>query len=203
MKPPPPPTPVVTITGGNAITEGGSARFTLTATPAPLAPLDVSVSIRRMTAISWEGARTVAIPGTVSFTDGGRRIGRGQWLDLGNREQPATRWARLIRLGDGERDDEPPPPPLPSEYINFLSNQGIAESQLQQDLDPDFDGVPNGSTTQIFLLNRLLAISSTPYNALQYVKNPNAGWNLKKEDRKDNLRRKSWMSGIISRIDRQ
>ena len=82
-------------------------------------------------------------------------------------------------------DDEPPPPPLPSEYINFLSNQGIAESQLQQDLDPDFDGVPNvfeyyfgsdASDTSSFYQPTpvIVTISSTPYNALQYVKNPNA-----------------------------
>ena len=113
-EPPPPPTPVVTITGGNAITEGGSARFTLTATPAPLASLDVSVSIADDTdsdfvASTNEGARTVAIPttGTVSFTV----VTVDDELDEANGSISATVSSgtgytvgtSFIRLGDGER----------------------------------------------------------------------------------------------------
>ncbi|MYA37869.1 MAG: hypothetical protein F4Y34_14540, partial [Gammaproteobacteria bacterium] len=39
----PPPTPVVSIAGGSAVTEGVKASFTVTASPAPSAPLDVAL----------------------------------------------------------------------------------------------------------------------------------------------------------------
>ena len=64
-----PPQPVVTVSGGDAVTEGDSASFTLTATPAPAAPLSVSVTV----AASGDygvtaGPRTVTIPTTGSYT---------------------------------------------------------------------------------------------------------------------------------------
>ncbi len=68
---PPPPTPEVSIAGGNGVTEGGDAQFTITASPAPGAPLAVTVSV----AASGDygvttGARTVTIPtsGSATFT---------------------------------------------------------------------------------------------------------------------------------------
>ncbi len=42
---PPPVTPVVSISGGSAITEGGTATFTLSATPAPTSALTVNVNV--------------------------------------------------------------------------------------------------------------------------------------------------------------
>ena len=194
-EPPPPPTPVVTITGGSAITEGGNASFTLTAMPAPSASLDVEVNVTDdaesdFVASSNEGDRTVTIPtgGTVSFTV----ATEDDEVDETNGSVSAT-----VSSGSGYtvgtsssasvtvRDNDEPPPPLPSEYVNYLRNQGIAENQLQQDLDPDFDGVPNvfeyyfgsdASDTSSFYQPTpiIVTISSTPYNALQYVRNPNA-----------------------------
>ena len=41
----PPAEPVVSISGGNDITEGGAARFTLRASPRPQSPIDVSVNV--------------------------------------------------------------------------------------------------------------------------------------------------------------
>ena len=68
---PPPATPVVSIAGGSAITEGGTARFTLTATPAPLGTLTVNVNVVDSGAFASSGesgARTVTISTTGSAT---------------------------------------------------------------------------------------------------------------------------------------
>ena len=69
----PPPTPEVSITGGTGITEGGDATFTLTATPAPPANLDVSVTISQSGDYgATTGQQTVTIPpsGSVPLTVG-------------------------------------------------------------------------------------------------------------------------------------
>ncbi|MCY4068822.1 MAG: hypothetical protein OXE79_06935 [Acidimicrobiaceae bacterium] len=65
------PTPVVSITAGGDVTEGGSAVFTLTAVPAPAAQFDVTVTV----AVAGDygvtaGSRTVTIPtsGTATLT---------------------------------------------------------------------------------------------------------------------------------------
>ena len=42
---PPPDTPVISIVGGTAVTEGGNATYTITASPAPTAPLTISLTI--------------------------------------------------------------------------------------------------------------------------------------------------------------
>ncbi len=62
-------TPEVTIAAGDGVTEGGSASFTLTASPAPAEPLDVSVTV----AASGDygiaaGTQAVTIPTTGSAT---------------------------------------------------------------------------------------------------------------------------------------
>ncbi len=43
--PPPPNTPVISIVGGTSVTEGGNATFTITASPAPSAPLTISLTV--------------------------------------------------------------------------------------------------------------------------------------------------------------
>ena len=61
--------PVVTVSGGSAVTEGGNASFTLTANPAPAASLAVSVTVA--TAGEYgvtAGKRTVSLPTTGSYT---------------------------------------------------------------------------------------------------------------------------------------
>ena len=42
---PPPDTPVISIVGGTAVTEGGNATYTITASPAPTAPLTISLTV--------------------------------------------------------------------------------------------------------------------------------------------------------------
>ncbi len=66
-----PPTPVVSVTAGSAVTEGGNAKFTITANPAPQADLPVTVTVTAdgdYGAVT--GSRTVTVPtsGIVSFT---------------------------------------------------------------------------------------------------------------------------------------
>ena len=65
---PPPATPVVSITGGAGITEGGDATFTLTATPAPASALSVSVTVGQTGDYATVGPRTVIIPTSGSAT---------------------------------------------------------------------------------------------------------------------------------------
>ncbi len=67
--PPPPPTPEVSITAGSGVTEGGDAVFTVTASPAPTANLDVSVTVSQSGDYgAATGQRTVTIPTTGSVT---------------------------------------------------------------------------------------------------------------------------------------
>ena len=65
------PDPVVSITAGSGVTEGGDAGFTLTATPAPATALDVAVTVTQTGDYgAVTGTRTVTVPttGSVSFT---------------------------------------------------------------------------------------------------------------------------------------
>ena len=62
---PPAVTPEVTITAGAKVTEGTAATFTVTATPVPTAPLDVTLTIDQsgdFTASGETGSRTVTVP---------------------------------------------------------------------------------------------------------------------------------------------
>ncbi len=72
---PPPPltTPEVSVTAGGGITEGGDASFTVTASPAPAADLDVSVTVSQSGDYgAATGQQTVTIPtaGSVTLTVG-------------------------------------------------------------------------------------------------------------------------------------
>lgn len=56
------PTPEVSVTGGNGVTEGGDAAFTITASPASSASLDVTVSVASSDDYGvTTGARTATI----------------------------------------------------------------------------------------------------------------------------------------------
>ena len=63
------PTPVVSVTAGSGVTEGGDAVFTVTASPAPTANLDVSVTVSQSGDYgAATGQRTVTVPTTGSVT---------------------------------------------------------------------------------------------------------------------------------------
>ncbi len=110
--------PEISITGGTGITEGGDASFTLSANPAPHAPLAVSVSVSQSGDYgATPGSRTVTIPttGSASFTvatsddsvdeaDGSvtATVDSGQGYTVS-----ATAGAATVAVAD---DDDPPPP---------------------------------------------------------------------------------------------
>ena len=63
--------PQVTVSGGNGITEGGTASFTVTATPAPSAPLTVTLTVGQSgdyAASGQTGTRQVTVPAGGSAT---------------------------------------------------------------------------------------------------------------------------------------
>ena len=64
-----PPLPVVSLSGGAAITEGGAATFTLSASPAPAADITVKVNVQAGSfAQSGQRSVTIGTGGTKSFT---------------------------------------------------------------------------------------------------------------------------------------
>ncbi len=63
------PTPVVSVSAGSGVTEGGDATFTVTASPAPAADLAVSVTVSQSGDYgATTGQRTVTVPTTGSVT---------------------------------------------------------------------------------------------------------------------------------------
>ncbi len=57
------PPPVASITGGNGITEGGTASFTITVNPAPSSPITVQVGVSQNGDFGATGAATVSVSG--------------------------------------------------------------------------------------------------------------------------------------------
>ena len=73
-------TPIVSLSGGSDITEGSSASFTVTATPAPSSPLSVKVQVNATGDFdtSPTGTQTVTIPTTGSTTLSVTTVGDNQ-----------------------------------------------------------------------------------------------------------------------------
>ena len=73
-------TPIVSLSGGSDVTEGSSASFTLTATPAPSSPLSVKVQVAATGDFdaSPTGLQTVTIPTTGSATLSVTTVGDNQ-----------------------------------------------------------------------------------------------------------------------------
>ena len=66
---PPPATPEITISGGSGITEGGSASFTITASPAPASTITVNIGVSESGDWDATGAATVSVSGaTATYT---------------------------------------------------------------------------------------------------------------------------------------
>ena len=111
------PDPVVSIAAGQGITEGGSAVFTLTASPAPATDLDVTVTVAQSGDFgAATGTRTVTVPsgGSVSFavttSDDSADEPDGSvtaTVDAaGGYTVSATQGAGTVGVAD---DDDPPP----------------------------------------------------------------------------------------------
>ncbi len=78
-----------------------------------------------------------------------------------------------------------PGPVLPQEFLNYLADLGISESDRDVGQDPDYDGSPNvfeyyfgsdASDTSSFAqpTPTIVTISSTRYHALQFIRDPTA-----------------------------
>ena len=130
------PVPVVGVSGGPSVTEGGNAEFTLRAVPAPDSPLPVRVAIAQdgdFAASGQTGARTVTIGtgGAATFTVGTED-------DAIDEEDGAIRAAVSAgagyTVGDAEasvavvdNDGDPPTPPS----TTFTPNSDLVE-EIQQ-----------------------------------------------------------------------
>ncbi len=126
-------TPVVSIAGGSGVTEGGSASFTVSASPAPSANLDVKVTVTQSGDYgATTGQRTVTIPtsGSVTFTVGTTddqadeadgsvtaTVDAGTGYTVSSSQSAAT-----VSVAD---DDAPPPPPTP--VVSVSGGSGITE----------------------------------------------------------------------------
>ena len=118
---PSPVIPVVGVTAGSGITEGGDALFTVTASPAPTSPLSVSVSVTqsgdfgvstgsRSVTVPISGTATVSVSTSDDSTDEpngsvGVTVDAGSGYTVSNTQGSAT-----VDVAD---NDVPPPPDLP------------------------------------------------------------------------------------------
>ena len=138
--------PVVTITAGDAVTEGGDAVFTLTASPPPASPLAVSVTVAASGDYGIAGAsRTVTIPTAGSFT-----------LTLATADDSADEpdGSVTVTVADGAgytvgssasgtvsvRDDDLPPPAVSiTAAAASVTEGGAASFTVSADRAPDAD----------------------------------------------------------------
>ena len=127
-------TPVVTISAGGGITEGGSARFTVTATPAPSSPLTVTLTVSQsgdFAASGATGAKTVSVPtsGSVPYSvatvndttdevDGSVSVA----VASGNGYTVGSTSAATVSVSDNDAA-------LPSVSIQILTSGPITEGQ--------------------------------------------------------------------------
>ena len=140
------PLPEVAIAAGDAVTEGGDAVFTLTASPLPASPLSVSVTVAASGDYGIAGAsRTVTIPTTGSVT-----------LTLATAndatDEPDGSVTVTVTDGDGytvgssasgsvsiEDDDLPPPAVSITAAAASVAEGGAASFTVSADRAPDAD----------------------------------------------------------------
>ncbi len=124
--------PVVSISGGNGITEGGNASFTITANPAPASALSVSVTVTASGDYgATTGSRTVTIPTTGSAT---LTVGT---TDDGNDEADGSVTATLVDgadydLGTNQAatisvSDDDDAPPVVTPVVSISGGSGVTE----------------------------------------------------------------------------
>ena len=133
---PPPSDPEISIAAGSAVTEGASASFTVTASPAPTAALTVGVTVSQSGDFgATTGTRTATIPTAGTFTltiattgdnvdqaDGSVTvaISDGTGYTVSSSAGSAT-----VAVAD---DDDPAPPPPPADpEISIAAGSDIAE----------------------------------------------------------------------------
>ena len=132
-----PATPEISITGGSGITEGGNASFTLTATPAPAAALDVIVAVTQTGDFGvTPGSQTVSIPTsgsaplTLATVNDGVDEANGSvtaTLNTGTGYTVSTTaGSATVAVADDDAAAPPPPPPAPPE-VSIVSDGDITE----------------------------------------------------------------------------
>ncbi len=147
-------TPVVSITAGSGVTEGGNTSFTLTANPAPASPITVSVTVTAdgdYGAVT--GSRTVTIPtgGSVTFTVG--------TTDDGNDEADGSVTA-TVNGGDG---------------YTVSSSQGAATVRVADDDVPMVSISGGGGVTEGGDASFTLTANPAPASALSVSVTVTAG----------------------------
>ena len=121
------PLPVISIVGGSAVTEGGNATYTLTASPSPATPLTVNLTVSQSgdfyvgtgpttVQIATSGTHTLSLGTTNDSTDepdGSLTVtlstGAGYTVST-------TQSAATVAVSDD--DDPPPPPPVPAGCVS-------------------------------------------------------------------------------------
>ena len=125
--------PVVSITAGSGVTEGGNASFMLTANPAPASPLSVSVTVSQVGDFGvTAGSRTVTVPTsgsvllTVATTDDSTDEADGSVTATINTGDGYTvsssQGAGTVGVSD---DDDPPPVVIP--VVSISGGAGVTE----------------------------------------------------------------------------
>ena len=140
------PLPVIAVSAGGAVTEGGDATFTVTASPAPASPLTVSVTVAAKGDYGIAaGTQTVSIPTTGSAT-----------LTLAtandDADEPDGSATLTVNAGDGYTvgspasgsvsiadDDLPPPVVSIAAKAASVTEGGAAAFTLTADRAPDAD----------------------------------------------------------------
>ncbi len=163
----PPNTPAVSVAGdAAAVTEGGTARFTLTASPAPSASLSVRVNVAqtgrfadpaqtgtRMVTVGTGGTATLTVPTVNDSADEPNGAIMVTVLG-GNGYSPHD--ANAVASVMVRDDDDPPPPPPPPEVAGGLEPRALAAgAALSLDLSDAFRA-PGGGALEY------AAVSSDP-----------------------------------------
>ena len=140
------PLPGITVSAGDAVTEGGDAVFTVTASPAPASPLSVSVTVAAEGDYGIaSGTRTVSIPTAGSFMLTLATTGD-------DADEPDGSASVTVNAGDGYtvgdpasgtvavRDDDLPPPAVSiAATAASVTEGGAAAFTLTADRAPDAD----------------------------------------------------------------
>ena len=125
---PPPATPEITISGGAGITEGGTATFTISASPAPASPITVNVGVSETGDWDATGAATVSVNSatttyTIATSDDQVDEADGSvtaTVQSGTGYTVGTASSASVNVAD---DDAPPPTP----EITISGGSGITE----------------------------------------------------------------------------
>ncbi len=124
----PPATPEITISGGSGITEGGTASFTITASPAPASAITVNIGVSESGDWDATGAATVSVSGsttTYTIATGDDQVDEADGsvtatVQAGSGYTVGTASTASVTVAD---DDDPPATP----EITISGGSGITE----------------------------------------------------------------------------